>query len=93
MSENSPQVSERLSILNPKIFIPAIIVLIVGSFNTLGQKFLLDPDYGNYKHSVYVNLGMFFGEYLNYLIFMLLCLIPSSFKSINKTIYKRVTQI
>jgi hypothetical protein len=90
MTDSSPKVSERLSILHPKIMTASIIVLIVGSFNTLGQKFLIDPDYGNFKHSVYANLGMFFGEYLNYIIFMILCLIPKSFKSINKTIYQRV---
>ena len=90
MSESKPKIAERLTILHPKIYISAIIVLVVGSFNTLGQKFLQDPKYGNYKHPVYTNLGMFFGEYLNYLIFMVLCLIPSTFKKISRNIYDRV---
>lgn len=90
MTESTPKIAERLTILHPKIYISAIIVLIVGSFNTLGQKFLQDPDYGNYKHPVFANLGMFFGEYLNYLLFMIACMIPPLFKKINKNIYERV---
>lgn len=93
MTESKPEVSQRLSILHPKIYISSIILLIVGSFNTLGQKYLLDADFGDYRHAVYVNLGMFFGEYLNYIVFMILCLNPSTFKQINKPIYKNVSHV
>ena len=92
MSDDAPKASKRLSILHPKIYISSIILLFVGSFNTLGQKLLLDPDFGEYRHPVYVNLGMFFGEYLNYIVFMILCLIPSTFRNINKPIYRNVTK-
>lgn len=90
MSDTQPIESEKLSITHPLIWINALIMLIVGSFNTLGQKFLLDPDYGNYKHPIMATLCMFYGEFLNYLIFMVLCMIPSIFQKITSAIYKNV---
>jgi hypothetical protein len=90
MSDDALKNSNRLSIFHPKIYINAIIMLIVGSFNSLGQKMLLDPKYGNYRHPLFVNLGMFYGEYLNYMVFMVMCLIPKTFQGINKPIYDKV---
>ena len=93
MVETNQKESARVSIFHPVIYINAIIMLVVGSFNTLGQKFLLSPDYGNYKHPVSATICMFYGEFVNYLIFMVLCLIPSQFKKITKEIYDNVNQV
>ena len=90
MQDDQSIQNERLPITHPIIWINALIMLIVGSFNTLGQKFLLDPEYGNYKHPIMATLCMFYGEYLNYLIFMVLCMIPSTFQKITKSIYENV---
>ena len=90
MTDDALAKSNRLSILHPKIYINAIIMLIVGSFNSIGQKTLFDSKYGNFKHPIWTNIGMFYGEYLNYIFFMILCLIPKTFKGINEQAYKKV---
>ena len=90
MEENQPKQAARLSLTHPIIYVNVILALISGSFNTIGQKFLLSPDYGNYKHPVFATLCMFHGEFVNYLIFMLLCFTPSIFKKIVTTIYQNV---
>ena len=92
MSEDRLANSNRLSILHPKIYINAIVMLIVGSFNSIGQKALLDKKFGNFRHPLFINLGMFYGEYLNYLLFMVLFLIPKTSKAINKEVYKKVSK-
>lgn len=91
MTDEAP--SNRLSLTHPKIYLNALVMLIVGSFNSIGQKVLLDPDHKNYRHPLFINLGMFYGEFLNYIVFMILCLIRSTFKSINKEIYKKVNDL
>jgi hypothetical protein len=93
MSEDRLKNSNRLSILHPKIYINALVMLVVGSFNSIGQKALLDKKYGDFRHPIFINLGMFYGEYLNYLLFMVLFLIPTTAKSINKEVYHQVSQI
>lgn len=90
MTTDALKNSSRLTIFHPKIYINAIIMLIVGSFNSLGQKMMLDEKYAHFRHPIFVNLGMFYGEYLNYIVFMIMCLIPKTFKGINKPIYKKV---
>lgn len=90
MSDNALAKSKRLSIFHPKIYINALIMLVVGSFNSVGQKVLFDKKYGNFRHPVWTNVGMFYGEYLNYIVFMILCMIPKTFKKINKDMYKKV---
>jgi hypothetical protein len=90
MSEDRLKNSNRLSILHPKIYINALVMLVVGSFNSIGQKMLLDGKYGDFRHPLFINLGMFYGEYLNYLLFMILFLIPKTSEGINKEIYYKV---
>ena len=85
----------RLPIYHPKVALATLVVLVSGIFNTLGQKFLMYDKYGGYRHPIFINLGMFFGEYFNLIIFMILTMIPSTFqkrmiernKLVNKLIF------
>ena len=62
---------ERPLLTNPKILILCFFLVLSGTFDILGTKLLLDKKFCNFKHPVFANLGMFFGEYLNYILFML----------------------
>ena len=64
-------------ITNPRIMCLSIILVISGTIDTLGVKYLIDQKHFNYRHPVFVNVGMFLGEYLNYLIWMLCFCSPS----------------
>jgi hypothetical protein len=72
------------------VAIATLIVLVSGVFNTLGQRFLMDDEYGKFRHPAFINLGMFIGEYFNFIIWIILNLIPFTAKKITQENYKLV---